>query len=110
MSKIETGEQYIESLRGRNLRVYLWGEALDEPVDHPLVRPSVNAVAETFGLASRDPELASAISPFTGERINRFLHIAQNSDDLVMQGKMQRKMGQNTGSWVTWSRCRRRTW
>ena len=98
MSKIETGEQYIESLRGRNLSVYLWGEALDEPVDHPLVRPSINAVAETYDLAARDPRLASAISPITGERINRFLHIAQSSDELVMQGKMQRKMGQNTGT------------
>jgi len=98
MSKIETGEQYIQSLRGRNLRVYLWGEALDEPVDHPLVRPSINAVAETYDLAGRNPELASATSPFTGERTNRFLHIAQSPHELVMQGKMQRKMGQNTGT------------
>ncbi len=98
MNRIETGEQYIESLRGRNLRIFLWGEPLNEPVDHPLVRPSINAVAETYDLAARDPELASAISPITGKRVNRFLHIAQSPAELVMQGKMQRKMGQNTGT------------
>lgn len=98
MSRIETGEQYVESLRGRGLHVFLWGEALTEPVDHPLVRPSVNAVAETYDLAVREPDLASALSPFTGKPTNRFLHIAQSADELVMQGKMQRKMGQNTGT------------
>jgi len=41
-----------------------------------VIRPSINAVAETYDLAQRNPELATALSPFTGERINRFLHIA----------------------------------
>jgi 4-hydroxybutyryl-CoA dehydratase/vinylacetyl-CoA-Delta-isomerase len=98
MTRIETGEQYIESLRGRELRVFLWGQELGEPVEHPLVRPSVNAVAETYDLALREPELASVISPVTGKRTNRFLHVAQSADELVMQGKMQRRMGQNTGT------------
>jgi 4-hydroxybutyryl-CoA dehydratase/vinylacetyl-CoA-Delta-isomerase len=98
MTRITTGEQYIESLRGRELRVFLWGQKLGEPVEHPLVRPSVNAVAETYDLALREPELASVISPVTGKRTNRFLHVAQSADELVMQGKMQRRMGQNTGT------------
>ena len=60
---IRTGQQYIDSLRGRNLTIYLFGELVDEPVDHPIIRPSINAVAETYDLAERNPELASAISP-----------------------------------------------
>ena len=96
--KIETGEDYVQSLRGRNLKVYFMGELIEEPVDHPLIRPSVNAVAETYDLAIREPDLASVISPFTGERISRFLHIANSTDDLVAQNQMQRKMGQNTGT------------
>ena len=95
---LESGQQYIDSLRSRRLKVYLLGELIDEPVDHPIVRPSINAVAETYDLALRQPELATAMSPFTGQRVNRFLHIATNRDDLVMQNKMQRKMGQNTGT------------
>ncbi|MCA9981997.1 MAG: hypothetical protein KDD89_14235, partial [Anaerolineales bacterium] len=65
-TRIETAEQYIESLRGRNLRIFLFGERVAEPVDHPLIRPSINAVAETYELARQNPELATAVSPFTG--------------------------------------------
>jgi len=95
---IRTGTEYIDSLRGRKLKVYLFGELVDEPVDHPVIRPSVNAVAETYDLAQRNPELGTALSPYTGTRINRFLHIATSADDLVNQNKMQRRMGQLTGT------------
>jgi 4-hydroxybutyryl-CoA dehydratase/vinylacetyl-CoA-Delta-isomerase len=96
--RIVTGEDYVESLRGRGLEVYLFGERVEEPVDHPMIRPSINAVAETYDLAVRDPELATAVSPLTGERVNRFLHVAESPEDLVMQNKMQRKLGQLTGT------------
>ena len=95
---IRSGEEYIESLRGRDLEVYLLGERVPEPVDHPIIRPSVNAVAATYDLAVAHPELATAVSPFTGERVNRFLHVAMSAQDLVMQNRMQRRLGQLTGT------------
>lgn len=95
---IRSGAEYIESLRGRKLKVYLFGELVAEPVDHPVIRPSINAVAETYDLALRNPELASADSPYTKGRVNRFLHIARSPEDLVMQNKMQRRLGQLTGT------------
>jgi len=96
--KIVTGSDYIQSLRGRNLKVYLFGEQVAEPVDHPMIHPSINAVAETYDLTAQNPDLGTALSPFTGERVNRFLHIAISSADLVMQNKMQRRLGQLTGT------------
>ncbi|MDD5633299.1 MAG: 4-hydroxyphenylacetate 3-hydroxylase N-terminal domain-containing protein, partial [Methylococcales bacterium] len=95
---IRNGNEYIESLRGRKLKVFLFGELVPEPVDHPMIRPSINALAETYDLAVNNPELATALSPFTGERVNRFLHIAQSPEELVMQNKMQRRLGQLTGT------------
>ena len=95
---IRTGEDYIRSLRNRNLNVYLFGERIAEPVDHPVIRPSINAVAETYDLALRNPDLASAASPYAPGRVNRFLHIARSPEDLVMQNKMQRRLGQLTGT------------
>ena len=95
---IKTGAQYLESLRGRQLRVFLFGELVAEPLDHPMIRPSINAVAETYDLAVRNPELGTAISPYTGERVNRFLHVAGSAQDLVLQNKMQRRLGQLTGT------------
>ncbi|MBX2818531.1 MAG: hypothetical protein KTR29_02580 [Rhodothermaceae bacterium] len=96
--KIVTGEDYVNSLRNREITLYLFGEKISELVDHPMIRPSINAVAETYDLALREPELASVISPFTGERISRFLHVCTDVKDLVHQNKMQRKLGQLTGT------------
>jgi 4-hydroxybutyryl-CoA dehydratase/vinylacetyl-CoA-Delta-isomerase len=97
-TRIESGADYIDSLRDRKLTIWYLGKRIEDPVEHPVIRPSINAVAETYELAIRDPELASAISPLTGERISRFLHVAQNATDLVMQNKMQRRLGQLTGT------------
>lgn len=98
LKTIRSGDEYIESLRGRDLKIYLFGELVKEPVDHPMIRPSINAVAETYDLAMREEALASADSSITGLRVNRFLHIAESAQDLVLQNKMQRTLGQNTGT------------
>src|SRR3989454_8064296 len=95
---IRTGAEYIQSLRGRNMKVYLFGELVKEPVDHPMIRPSINAVAETYDLAVDEPDLGSAESSLTGTNVNRFLHIAESAQDLVNQNRMQRKLGQLTGT------------
>ncbi len=95
---IITPDDYIDSLKGRNLKVYLFGELVKEPTEHQIIKPSINAVAETYNLAMVENELGTAQSSISGLRVNRFLHIAENSQDLVLQNKMQRKMGQNTGT------------
>ncbi|HEY3524766.1 MAG TPA: 4-hydroxyphenylacetate 3-hydroxylase N-terminal domain-containing protein, partial [Nitrososphaeraceae archaeon] len=80
------------------MKVYLFGELIEEPVDHPMIRPSINAVAETYDIANNEPEIASSHSSLTGIKVNRFLHIAESAADLVNQNKMQRKLGQITGT------------
>lgn len=47
------------SLRGRRMSVFFMGERVPEPVNHPVIRPSINAMAKTHRLASVQPELAS---------------------------------------------------
>ena len=98
MKKIITREDYIESLRGRGLKVHLFGEIIKEPVDHPIIRPSVEAMAETYELGVREPDLGTVTSELTGESVNRFLHVASSEQDLYMQNVMQRKLGQLTGT------------
>ncbi|MEE1169788.1 MAG: 4-hydroxyphenylacetate 3-hydroxylase N-terminal domain-containing protein [Anaerovoracaceae bacterium] len=95
-----TGEQYIESLRKLNTRVYMFGEKIDNWVDHPIIRPSINCVAMTYDLAL-DPEYAdlmTAKSNLTGEVVNRFSHLHQSTEDLIKKVKMQRLCGQKTAS------------
>ena len=98
MEKIIDKNSYLKSISNRNLKIYLMGKLVDNPLEHPIIRPSIEAMAETYELAVQEPELASVVSPYTGEAINRFLHIAQSSEDLYLQNKMQRKLGQLTGT------------
>jgi len=95
---IVTADDYVASLRDRRLEVYLFGERIEEPVDHPMIRPSVNAVAATYRLATEDPSLGSAESSLIGNTVNRFLHITESVDDVVQQNRMQRRLGQLTGT------------
>ncbi len=97
-SPIRTGDDYVESLRGRGTTLYLFGEQVPEPVDHPIIRPSINALARTYDLAVEDPELATAHSDLIDAPVNRFLHIVGSPQDLVMKNRMQRRMGQLTGT------------
>ena len=95
-----TGAQYIESLKKLNTRVYMFGEKVENWVDHPMIRPSINCVAMTYELAL-DPQyedLMTAKSNLTGEKINRFSHIHQSAEDLKNKVKMQRLLGQKTAS------------
>ncbi|MBE6035213.1 MAG: 4-hydroxybutyryl-CoA dehydratase, partial [Clostridiales bacterium] len=56
-----TGAQYIESLKKLNTRVYMFGEKIDNWVDHPMIRPSINCVAVTYDLA-QDPQYADLMT------------------------------------------------
>jgi 4-hydroxybutyryl-CoA dehydratase/vinylacetyl-CoA-Delta-isomerase len=94
-----TPEQYEASLRRLNLVVHMFGKRLDNVVDDPIIRPSMNAVAKTYELAHRPEygDLMTARSHITGKKINRFAHIHQNLDDLVKKSKMGRLLGRTTG-------------
>lgn len=95
---IRSADEYIASLRARKLKVYLFGELVADPVEHPMIRPSINAVAETYRLAEQEPELATAESSLSSGRVNRFLHVTESVDDVVLQNRMQRRLGQRTGT------------
>ena len=98
MEKISNRESYLKSISDRNLKIYLMGKLVEDPLSHPIIRPSIEAMAETYEIAVNEPELGSVKSPYTGDSINRFLHIAESNDDLYLQNKMQRKLGQLTGT------------
>ena len=96
---IATADDYINSLRGRRMNVFFMGERVPEPVDHPVIRPSINAMAETYRLATERPELATAHSEHQrARRINRFLHVPTSPGDLVAKHEMQRELGRRTGT------------
>ena len=95
-----TKDQYIESLRKLNLNLYMFGKKVENPVDDPVIRPSLNSFAATYELAE-DPQyqdLMPATSHISGTKINRFTHMHQSTDDRIKKVKMQRLLGQKTAA------------
>jgi 4-hydroxybutyryl-CoA dehydratase / vinylacetyl-CoA-Delta-isomerase len=80
------------------MNVFFMGERVPEPVDHPVVRPSINAMAETYRLATEQPDLATVYSGISDRRINRFLHVPVSPAELVAKHEMQRELGRRTGT------------
>ena len=98
---MKTPEEYVESLRGRQLEIYYMGERIDDPIDHPAFRPHINSAALTYAAQPHGLDTADVMrvkSHLTGETINRFTHIHQSTDDLINKVKMLRAIGNHTGS------------
>lgn len=96
---LKTAQQYIDSIRGMKIELYMYGEKVENYADHPMIRPSVNAMAMTYKLASEAEyeDIMTATSNLTGQKVNRFTHLHQSTEDLVKKVKMQRLLGQKTG-------------
>ncbi len=96
---MKTAGQYEESLRKLNLNVFMFGEKVSNVVDHPVIRPSMNAVAKTYEMTWKPEfeDIMTATSHLTGTKINRFTHIHQSREDLAKKTKMGRLMGAHTG-------------
>jgi len=97
---LKTPEEYIQSIADLDLEIYLFGERVEDYTEHPIIRPSLNCLAMTYELAGRPEyeDLMLATSNLTGAKVNRFTHIHQSVDDLIKKVKMQRLLGQKTGS------------
>lgn len=95
-----TGAQYLDSIRKLKTKVYMFGKLVDNIVDNPIIRPSLNSVAMTYDLAheAEYEDLMTATSNLTGKKVNRFTHLHQSTDDLRKKVKMQRLLGQKTAA------------
>ncbi len=97
---MKTGMEYTESLSGLARQVYLLGEHVPDPLKHPILRPSLNALAMTYRLAedSSADELMHARSNLDGSEINLFTSIHTSTEDLIRKVKALRLLGQKTGT------------
>ena len=95
-----TSAQYEKSLRKMNRNIYFQGKKLENPVDHPVLRPAMQCLMDTYDMAFMPEyeDLMTTTSQFTSHKINRFNNIHKSLDDLNKKVKLQRLMGQRTGS------------
>jgi len=100
---MRTKQQYLDGLSKMKRNLYCNGEKidrLDEKQQHCL-----DVIGTTYDEAEK-PELAelmTATSHLTGEKINRFTHIHQNTDDLHKKQDMTRHLCQKVGGCI--QRC-----
>jgi 4-hydroxybutyryl-CoA dehydratase/vinylacetyl-CoA-Delta-isomerase len=94
---LKTAEEYLDSLRGRALRVFYRGEPMDV-LEHPVARPAAACVAEVYR-AAQDPALAPLIVARSarGEPINASNLLWRSREDLVARVKWERAIGRSTG-------------
>jgi 4-hydroxybutyryl-CoA dehydratase/vinylacetyl-CoA-Delta-isomerase len=96
-----TGDEYRASLKKRKpLKLYYLGERIEDPVEHPIIKASINSVALTYDLVHDEEtrDLMTASSVLTGETINRFCHLHNSTEDLQDKVKMLRTLGQKSGT------------
>ena len=69
---LKKGDEYIASLKSLGLEANVMGKKTQDLPDHPLVTPSVRAVASTFDCAYGEEtrDLFRAESSLSGERLN----------------------------------------
>lgn len=95
-----TSKQYVESLAKMNRRIYFQGKRIEDPINDPMLIPSRKCLEESYDMALMPEyeDLLTATSQFTGHKINRFNNIHRDREDLNKKVKLQRLMGQRTGS------------
>jgi len=100
---MRTKEQYIQGLSRMRRNIYYGGELIDRTDERQM--DCLNTIGTTFEEAARPEfqDLCTAISHLTGERINRFNHIHQNTDDLHKKQDMTRMYCQKVGGCI--QRC-----
>lgn len=100
---MRTKQEYINGLSKMKRNVYFNGERIDRTDERQM--ECLNTIGTTYDEAEK-PEnqaLCTAVSHLTGERINRFNHIHQNTDDLHKKQDMTRMLCQKVGGCI--QRC-----
>ncbi|MFZ5649802.1 MAG: 4-hydroxyphenylacetate 3-hydroxylase N-terminal domain-containing protein [Bacillota bacterium] len=86
---MKTADQYMESLKDLSPRIFLGGRQV-RLLENPTTMTVVNANARVYELGTMPEydEIMNAVSPYTGKKISRNLHIAASSADLEKRMEM----------------------
>ncbi|MFB3854629.1 MAG: 4-hydroxyphenylacetate 3-hydroxylase N-terminal domain-containing protein [Vicinamibacterales bacterium] len=99
-------EAFKQSLRQLKPNMYKRGRLIEDPVEDPATRRTVEGHAQIFE-AARDPryqDIVTTISHLTGKRVSRYLSIIRSPEDQIANSRLKRLMFQLTGT-CTGGRC-----
>ena len=95
---VKTGKQYTDSLRKIKRNSYILGQKVDDIVDHPMNRPAVNAIAESYEIANINDmkSFAAPSSRLCNGTVNRYNALSESVNDMLARGEMERTVGYRT--------------
>lgn len=96
---MKTAQEFIDSVQGLEHRLYVLGEEVGDATRHPILRPSLNALAKTYEVA-HDPRYTGLFvrKGLNGARVNCFTSLHHSTQDLLEKVKALRVLGQQTGT------------
>ncbi|MHA2181122.1 MAG: 4-hydroxyphenylacetate 3-hydroxylase N-terminal domain-containing protein, partial [Promethearchaeota archaeon] len=100
---MRTKEQYMKDLGKMKNNIYFNGELIDRLDERQ--QPCLDTIGTTFDVVD-DPDYSDLIfakSHLTGETINRFTHVHQNTEDLHKKQDLTRKLCRKVGGCI--QRC-----
>ena len=96
---MKTTQEFVGSLRQLKRELYVLGERVERATEHPILRPSLNALAKTYEMA-HDPRYTELFvrQGLDGEEVNCFTSLHHSTQDLLDKVKALRILGQETGT------------
>jgi 4-hydroxybutyryl-CoA dehydratase/vinylacetyl-CoA-Delta-isomerase len=96
---MKTSQDFVESTKKLDHQVFVLGEKVDNASEHPILRPSLNALSKTYELA-QDPRHRQLFirRGLDDASVNCFTSLHQSNMDLLNKVKILRTLGQETGT------------
>jgi aromatic ring hydroxylase len=96
---MKTPDEYVASLAAMKHNVWMNGQKVEKPWEHPQIVPGINIVRLTYEWPQmpEHQEMVTATSHLTGRTINRFTHIHHSPLDLQKKVEMTRLYCRATG-------------
>lgn len=96
---MKTADEYVDSIAAMKHNVWMNGEKVTRPWEHPQIVPGINIVRLTYEWPQQPQhrDLATATSHLSGRPINRFTHLHQSTADLQAKVELTRLYCRETG-------------
>jgi len=97
-----TGAQFLQGLRDHPRDLWLEGERVADPVEHPAFRNVVRSVAALYDM-QHDPAVRDEmtyVSPTTADRVGLSFLMPHTHDDLVRVRKMMKRWADSSGGFL----------
>lgn len=85
---IGRSEDYVERLKGYRRTIYVAGKRIENWIEHPNIRPVINAIAKTYDLAQN----FAVFSDLVGEKVNVLNAVIRSQEDLIKRYDFQREL------------------